>query len=628
MVEINISIPDKKIISDVKTKVKKIDQGRTVFKKQALINIMFLYGKHHFDMKSNYANLTSVEQRIVWEIEAIRKASNVRRVSNYILPLFRSLYSRLIRMKASVHAAPTTFTEKDRDAAKVATEVLEDFWETCNSGNIWLAQDFTGMQSIIMKLVLYMLSIGNGYMIPYYNPNAEAFVYDEMQKDVIYSDVGEAEVRVASPLNIFRDRFGRSITERRFISPEQVYYEYGKDVKPVQGENDLVESQIKRLLEGEINEEDEKEGVYVYTQYSLPNKEHKNGRMIVCTDNELLFNEDMPEELGKKIPVFNCKYQDLGFTSHSQGAIEQVVDLQQDYNETLTRISSYKKLLTGKLLNPRGSKLSTKYDDETGQILNYNKGFKPSYENGAVIPSYIINELMRIRRDMEDAMNSHDTSMGRPGGVKSGVAIDSLSENDFSMISPELITFEATLSKMCHCILGIVEKKYIEPRLIGITGEDMAYEVNHFKGSSVVGNRRISVKMGTGLPAARSERQQYILMLKKEGLISPDRAKKMLEFGDIDGAYTSLDEIGAKQDLLNIIENQGQVEVLAEPFEDHTIRLKVINDFRKGSRYARLEPDIREAIDDLAKQHQEFLLSEQEVSQGGMPAPAIPQQPQ
>ena len=108
---------DKSIIEEAKAKVKRIDDSRTEFKKQALINVMFLYGNHHFSMKRNYKNASRLEQRIIWEIEAIRKASDVRRVSNYILPLFRSLYSRLIRLKANVHVTPTTSTETDRDAA-------------------------------------------------------------------------------------------------------------------------------------------------------------------------------------------------------------------------------------------------------------------------------------------------------------------------------------------------------------------------------------------------------------------------------------------------------------------------------------------------------------------------------
>ena len=619
---------DKELIDQLKQNVKDIDRGRTEFKKQALINVMFLYGKQHLDLKSTYQNDTGLDQRIIWEIESIRKANNTRRVSNYILPLFRSLYSRLIRMKATINVNPLTTTERDRDAAKVSREIAENFFENCNQGNPWLSQEYTSMQPVLMKTVLYMLSLGNGYLFPYFNPKAETFVYDRGEERIFSADVGEAEVRVISPLNMFRDRFGRFFIERRFISKEQVFYEYDKEVKSTNTEKDLVEEQIRKFLTGEVDEGNDNDGVYVYTKFCLPEKKYSKGRFIVCTDNDILFNDNIPEEYGSIIPFFNCKYQDLGFTDNSQGAVEQVVDLQQDYNETLTRITSYKNNLSGKLLNPRGSKLSSKFDTETGQIINYNKGFKPSYESGAVIPSYIISELMRIRRDMEDLMNSHETSMGKPGGVKSGVAIDSLAENDYSMISPELITFEMTLSKFTECVVNIAQKKYIEPRVLSIAGDDMAYEVNSFVGKDAEGQKRVKIRMGSDLPQSRSEREDVIYTRLKLGLISPEQAKKSLEFADIND-MVPLDETGAKVDILNIVTGKEGIEVVAEPFEDHTIRLKVINDFRKGSRYAKLDEAKKQAIDDLAQQHQNFLLSEMQASQGmgqGLPAPAMPQQ--
>ena len=605
---------------------KKIDDGRSEFRKQALINVMYLYGRQHFKMKQRQDSVSDIDQRIIWEIEALRKASDVRRVSNYILPLFRSVWSRLLRLKANVHVNPLTSTERDRDAASVAQEAAEHFWETCNANDTWLSQEYVGMQAIISKIIPLMLTLGDSYLVPFFNPKATSRVYDKSKGDIIKSSVGEVEAMLFSPLNVFRDRFNRSIITRRHISPEQVMDEFGVKVKPGRIDEDLVEMQIRRLLEGSETEDQDDEGVYVYTKYSLPVGD-KEGKIVVCTDNEVLDETDLSDCYDGKIPVFRFSYQDLGFARNSQGAIEQVIDLQQDYNETLTRITSYKKLLCGKLMNPRGSKVSVRWDDETGQVVNYQQGFKPTYEPGAVIPSYIINELMRIRRDMEDAMNSHDTSMGRPGGVKSGVAIDNLSENDFSMIAPELVDLEKKLADFTKCALGIMEKKYTESRLLAISGDDMAYEVKSFIGKDLNGEKRIKVNMGSNLPQSPEKRQQYIDHMVEIGYITPQRGKELSALGDIEGAFKSLDVIGAKNDILNIIEDKG-VEVLAEPFEDHTIRLKVINDFRKGNRYAKLDEDMRAKVDDLAKQHQEYLLQEQEASKRlrvPMPGPAMPQ---
>jgi hypothetical protein len=624
--EVKTDIREKNVIDEIKSEVKRSEDGRQEYKQQALQNVLFLYGRQYSEFY-RHASGTELVDRIAAEIESSRNLKKIRRTSNYILPLFRSLYTRLTRQQANVQANPTTATEKDRNAAKISKEVAEDFWSNCNRHNPWMEDDMFGMQAVLMKLNLYQLTIGGGYLVPYFNPKAMTFVYNEQAKDAMESDVGEVEVRVEMPLNVYPDRFGRHIIVRRFISPEQVFYEYGVDKCEPQNEDDeLVVSQIMRILEGTPQQE-HKEGVYVYDKYCLPTNEYPKGRLVSVTDNKELRNQDLPEEYKMRKPLVGFKYQDFGFATHGQGAIEPAIDIQRDYNETLTRIAHYKRNLTGKVLVPRNANLSSKYDDNVGQIIYHALGYKPQFDPGAPIPAYFYKEIERIRRDMEDVMSAHDTSIGRvPTGVKSGVGIENLTELDTDQIAPELIMQERKLGYFMENVLDIIQARYQERRLLDISGEDMAYEVKSFIGSDLFGQKKVEVRLGSSLPTSKAERQSYILTMRKEGLISDDNAKKLLEFGDAEGVYKTLDETGAKSDILNIIEGNGIV--IAEPWEDHTIYLKVINDFRKGPIYTKLDDQRRGAINDLAKQHEDYLLREQEAARSvkpNMPAPAQPQ---
>ncbi len=641
---------DKTSISEITETIQKMNEARLAWNRQAMVNVMFLYGKQHFSL-SRPSSGPSVGQRIVWELENQKNKDAIRCTSNYILPLFRSVYSRLIRQKANVHAQPTTSTQDDRDAARISKEVAEDFWQNCNRNNPWLRSEFTGMQAVLMRLILYKMTIGVGHLVPYFNPKSKAFVYQApsqpgMKGDIFEADVGNAEVRVVSPLNMFRDRFNRFDIERRFISPEQVWYEYDKEVAPSDVDEDDTEVKIRRMLEGTDAEKMDKDGVYVYRKLCTPSKEYPKGRELICTDTEILYDAELPTEARQRIQNYEFRYQDLGFTRTGQGIIEQVVPLQQDYNFNLSRIKQHSKLMAGKILVPRGAdggnSISAKFDDIVGQIIYYTMGRKPTFEVPPAIPEHYYKNLMQIRADMEGLMNSHDVSMGRtPGQVNSGVGIQNLSEIDNSMISPELLMFEQKLGFFTEAVLDIAQEKYSEPRLLSISGEDMAFEVKSFLGSDLMGQKNIQIKMGSNFPLDPAARTQYILMLKKEGFVSPERCKELLEFNDVDGAFKSLDESGAKQDLLNIIEGQPVIEdkdlaqggtgVAVRDFEDHTIYLKVINDFRKGTHYAKLDPQIRANIDLLATIHQNYLLQEQQAAaQMGapLPPPAQPQQPQ
>lgn len=621
------NVVEKEDVSKVLETVHKINTAREKWNRQALINVMMLYGKQHFTGRRDNSGNATIGQRIVWELESAKKVGNIRRTCNILLPPFRSVYARLLRQKANVHAEPTTSTQKDRDAARVSKEVAEDFWDNCNRNNQWMRNDFTGMGAIFTKLIPYQMTVGLGYLLPYFNPKSMAFVYDERAKDIIEAEVGNAEVRVCSPLNMFKDRFNRFIIERRFISPEQVWDEYGVDVEPSEVDEDDEEVKIRRVLEGVESEKIEKDGVYVFRKLCLPTKEYPDGRELVIVNKESIYDSPLPSEARRRIQAYEFRYQDLGFSSGGQGIIEQCVDLQQDFNFTVSQISKHKKVMVGKILVPNNAGLKQKHDDNIGQIVYYNTGKKPTMEPPPTVPSYFYTELERIRDLVENLMNAHDSSMGRdPSQVKSGVGISNLAEIDNAQIAPELMMMEQKLGFFTEAVLDIIQEKYNERRVLSISGEDLAFEVKSFIGSDLFGQKNIIIKMGSNFPIDKTERTNYILMLKKEGFISTERAKELLEFTDIDGAFKSLDESGCKQDILNIIE--GNAEVIAEPFEDHTIYLKTINDFRKGTMYQQLPPEIRMRIDDLANQHQQMLLQEQQAAQqmgGPLPQAAQPQ---
>ncbi len=632
--------------ADITEFIHKTNESRLIFNRQAMVNIMFLYGKQHFSLTKGFQG-PSIGQRVVWELENAKNKDAIRCTYNYILPLFRSVYSRLIRQKANVHAQPTTSTADDRDAARVSKEVAEDFWQNCNRNNPWLRDQFTGMQAVLMRLILYKLTIGIGHLVPFYNPKSKAFVYRApsqpgMQGEVIESDVGNAEVRVVSPLDMFRDRFNRFSIERMFISPEEVEYYWDKKVEPSEVDEDDTAIKIRRMLEGTDAEKMDKDGVYVYRKLCIPTKEYPQGREFICTDKEDIFDGPLPTEARQRIQNYEFRYQDLGFVNGGQGIIEQAIPPQQDLNFNAGRIKQHTKLLAGKILVPKSAdgsnSISTKFDDIIGQIIFYTMGRKPTMETPPPVPDHYYKNIAMVKEFMEGLMNSHDVSMGRtPGQVNSGVGIQNLSEIDNSMIAPELIMFEQKLGFFAESVLDICQEKYQEPRLLSITGKDMAFEVKSFIGSDLMGQKNVQIKMGSNMPLDPKERTAYIIMLKDQGFISPDRCKELLEFNDVDGAFTSLDESGAKQDILNIIEGQPVVEdkeiamggsgVAVRDFEDHTIYLKVINDFRKSTHYADLTPEIRANIDLLATIHQNYLMQEAQAA-AELGAPLQSAQPQ
>lgn len=603
-----LNIQEKETVGALLQQVKDHDNSREKIKTQAFVNVMFLYGNHHFKI-SRRRGFDNIDDIIAYEVDRYFAKQKIKRTSNYILPLYRALLSRLLRMKANITCLPTTSTASDRDVARVSEQVLDDFWQNCNRNNHWYANEYSGMQSVITKLCNFMLALGIGYLEPYYNPKTKSMLYDRASGEIFEADVGEAEIRVHHMLNVYQDRYNRWSIVRRRISQEQVWDEFGIEVPPDLSEYDnTLDAEIERALYGDVyGDRAKQDGVWIYTKYWMPCKLYPKGQKFTCTDNKILEDlGELPTEYKMKNPVIEFRYQDLGFLGRGQGCIEQVIDLQQDYDFTITRISQVKKLMTGKLIAPKGSKIDKQWDSEVGQIISYEQGMAPQYVEPAQVPQYYYQELERIRKDMEDLMNSHDSSMGRPQtGDQSGVAIQGLSEIDNSMIAPELTTLEQKLGHASEMILNIAEWKYSERRLLTVSGDDLTAEVNSFIGSDLVGQKRVIVRMGSTLPDDLASRQIYINNLVKGGYLTMQRGKELMEMGDLDGIYRDLDEAGAKTDIMNIVEGNAQVQ--AEPWEDPTIRLKVINDYRKGNKYTLLPPQKKAMIDALATQYQQMV---------------------
>lgn len=610
---------DLQLIEDMKKDIKRVRDSRLEYERQWLVNIAFLFGKQHFNLQRK--PMATTEERIVWEMTDLERKKKTLRSSNYILPLFRSLLARMLMMKATIAVDATTGAERDKSAARVSQEAGNDFWMNCNKNNPQLCQDMGGMLLVQKRLFTYLLAVGNAYLLPYFNPKTEtkAFVNNRI---IPSSDIGEAEIKCFNPFDYFRDRGGRFIVTKEMMDPDWVYQQWGEKVDPDKMDMDDIEQQLLYILQNGSGQWDDKRAM-ILSKWVLPNKEHPNGQYIVASSKKILYKGDLPTEYKGRLPGAEYRFLDLMFGPYGQGMVEQVVNLQEEYNFTLSRICGYKKWMTGKIMIPRGSKLSNKWDDNLGQMIFYNQGNKPTYEEGSSAPDFLFKDLMRIRQDMEDITSVHDASQGKtPDQVKSGIAIENLSELDNTQLSPELMTIEQKHAYVMEQVFDIMENRYTVGHFMALTSDNIPAEVSSFIGSQIAGNKKIAVSLGSSLPASKTARQAYIANMLQMGLITPEKAKELSEFGDVEGIYTNLDEQAAKQE--NQIMLKPNYIVMAEPWEDHAIHLNVLHDFMKTPQFYALPDDQRQKYLDHEAEHQAYLLHESNAAPSG-PGPAGPQ---
>lgn len=603
---------DQDVIKDVFEKKSTIQQGRNIDEKQWLVNLAFLYGKQHF-IAENRKVTSGLEERIVWELKSEERKNKVKRSSNYILVLYRSLLSRLAMMESSVLVEPTTTDEKDKSAAEVAQEVLEDHWQMVNKNNPILSQDYSGMVLILSRLFSFVLATGRGYLHPHFNPKTVSKAF--LDSNTVDGEIGEVETTVIHQFNIYEDRLRRHLIEQIIMPVDDIKEQYNVDIKP----EDIIlsdsEQQLISMLEQSEAPAEYKDCVLVNKYWETPSSKHANGRFILLTQKKIILNEAIPPEYKNRIPYFSFNYLDLMLSFFPQGMVNPLISLQEEYNYTLTRLHSYKKWFAGKLKVPKKCKLETKYDDEIGQIIYYEHGLgEPHFDTPPTSEAvnFLLKDLDRIRRDMEDLAIVHDASIGRePGQVKSGVGIENLSNLDNSQLRPVLKHIEQKMSFYGETVLDIVEEKYLEPRLLAITGENLSADVATFKGENVAGNRRIKVNMGSALPASKVDRQTFLMGLADKGYIPRTKALELMEFGDLAGLYNTIDENAQKTEISEMLKG---VDVAPQEWDYHVTHLKVLEDFLKGRQFKKLDPQAQKLLLLHRHLHQKFLQLENQAA--------------
>jgi hypothetical protein len=624
-----IILPEEKETIDLyKKRVKDVQTQRASYEKQWLINVAFLFGKQYFTVEKK--PLSGLDERIVWELKSLERKKKTRCIANYILPLYRSLLARLLMMKANINVEPLTRSVRDIDSAKVAQEVLEDFWLCVNKNNAVLSQDSASMLGVLTKLFSYLLVVGQGFLKPYFNPKAMANVsFDNPmtgEKEIDAYEVGQVEVEVIHAFEGYFDPMKRWFIQKKVMDVDQVQDLYGVEVEKEDIGQTEVEKQLVTLLEQGTDTKTKYENACeVYEMYELPSGKYPQGRFVIGTGKKLILDTVLPEEYNGRIPVFKFNYLDFILAPYPQGMVEQIVGLQEEYNFTVSRLKEYKKWFAGKLKVPKNCKLESKYDDEVGQIIRYDPAFgEPHFESPPAPPQFLMEEVERIRRDMEDISSVHDTSMGRiPDQAKSGIAIENLTSLDNSQLMPVLTHIEQQLGFFCEMVLDIVEKRYTEERLLNITGDTLSAQVKTFRGEQVKGNRRVKISLGSGMPQSKEMRQQLIMTLVKEGYITKEKGLELLEFGDLEGLYVNVDETAQKGEIQSMIDGQ---EVMVNDWDNHTAHLKVLDDFLKSEQMKKTDPQALQLVLMHRQQHQQALTNEMQTA-ARMAAPPGPQGP-
>lgn len=549
---------------------------------------------------------------------------------NRILPTCQNRLAKLLKNEPRWEVAPNSADEDDKDAARLAEQVIIQLWEQL------------GINRKRPQLIMWTQQCGSSYLKACWDPTlGERKVMpvdkpDEKTGKVtrIYELVttGDIRVDVASFFEVFPDELAKSWDECKSIVQAKIrplsYFQdhYGEKGLMVKEEQCWLNSLQYEARINAMNTQTGSSGMSANQlkdcaierlYYEKPSKKHPMGRYIATANGVLLKDGTLPID---ELPFI--KFDDIvvGGKFNGEAIITHLRPLQDQINRGKTmRAAWLNTMLTGKWIAARGHNLAREsLNDRSQEIVEYDQlpnAPPPQGLTPPAIPQYAYEEEQTLKDDMNDTAGTNEASRGQlPSAQIPAIGMQLLVEQDDTRIGVETEQHEHAYADLGRILLKFVAKYYDMPRLLKITGQDLSYTIKEFKGADLKDSFDVKVKRGSIAPGSKTLKRQEIINLHQAGFFGNptdplvvQNTLSMLEYGSEYQAWkTQSLRMRQIQRGLDMIEKDGIKPPVSE-FDDHALWLKEFNDYRMSDKFLILDDQKKSLILEVMNEHADLL---------------------
>ena len=519
-----------------------------------LMNINFLMGNQYCELASN-GEIFDNGKQYYWQ---------QREVFNHIAPIIETRLAKFSRLKSRVSVRPATSDAADTNCAKFATRLIESVEEENNlkelihSACFWSEVTGTAFYKVVWNSEKGSLAAQDG-LEKIYEGDVEISVcppYEIYPDSIACSSVEECSSIIhakAYPINVIEDIWGVKVDGKEVsvinIDTALSGGGYGYNAHKLRAFSDL-----------------KKDHELVIERYTLPNKEHPDGRLTIIAGDKLLYDGDLPyqNQSGGKRGFPFIRQVALAQPSCFYGIsiIERLIPIQRAYNTVKNRKHEYlNRLSLGVMAVEEGSIDLDNLEDEglaPGKVLIYRQGSTPPMMmNPGTVPSEFRNEEDRLLAEFINISGVSDflSSSNIVSDNLSGVALSLLIEQDDTRLSITAEAIRNSVRKVGQHILRLYRQFATTKRLKRISGENGEIERLSFSGSDITSDDLVfdTENELNDTPANRKNMAIELLKLglltDENGNISPMTKNKILEimgFGNWETARC-LDDLHIKK---------------------------------------------------------------------------------
>lgn len=629
------------VLADIKQKFEKRRSERNLLELTWRLNINFFNGDQYTTINTFTNDIEETPLLVDWE---------ERNVFNEIAPTVETRLAILSKRKNNLKNRPASSSSSDRTSAKIGNKILASTKRRLGMGD--LQQEANLISSVngtaIFKTV-WDTSKGNVIGMTSRTIKEEEsldlalYEYENellgLEKDVVYQKIYEGDISTTlhSPFEIYPENVSKPLRGNRRImhvvlmSPDEVFDKWGIIEKGEEHDAYKILNSANKNYGGGISGRSFGKTfgitkiynqVRVYEEYELPTPRYPKGRLIICTDNNLLYYGSLPDALGENgeyIMPFDVQ-QSLktdGFFGRS--VIDRMIPLQINYNAIKNRKQDYINRVTiGVLTYEDGTLIDEDQIREEGiapgDMLAYQRGaHAPRFLETPTLPNdvHVEEEKILAAFDRFSGVSQLSKQSMVPTNVTSGLAIAGLAEQDDTRIGLEAENTKHCLSNVGRKWLVLYRNNVKYPRMVEDIGKNDEFEISQFVGNDLT-SFDVFVESEPEASDTLSQRRQKVIELLNAGLFNDTdtgnitnegriKVFEMLELGDWE-SFTESDD-----DQQRKASRENNAMVVSEPanireFDDDAMHISIHNNFRLKAEYEEALTKNPE-IDQLFEEH-------------------------
>lgn len=601
--------------------------------RQWLLNLAFLAGDQLVKVNRHTGMLdrTPVEYDPDWV---------VRIVDNRILPVYRTVTSKLGKNNPLPDAKAHSREDSDIQAARAAIKLEEYHWQQLK------------LDAIHPEMLSWLATTGNCFYKQFWNPKKGERIVDDDPRMLELMDsekglteqgvpqtednnpldkfidinTGDTDLILRTPFNVYPQPGKKRLADMTIIGDaevldaQDVYDIYGVEV---QGEKETkltaLNTNLESTLSGNNQSMEVSNPVTVKELYIMPCKRFTEGIKYRWAGGKMLGKPEKCRSIQEVFTHFGLLFVPGHFWY--KGIVDDLIPIQRRWNQLLSKIEMHNDYYNDPPIFYDSSRINV--DDWTSEPGSFIESLMQGTDlRGAVVPLQvptldpaIFKELEILDQQFEIIPVVNKVSFGKDtSNATSGKAINFLQEKDDDIVRPLISNIESGYAQVFKNDFKLCQENYDEDRGFAIVGEDNKVEWVDFKKADLKANVDITVEAGSAMPRSKAAQQTMVMDMLNAGFFTdprtgkPDFAKalKYMEFGSVDDIYqdNALDTNQAQRENERMKEGQ---EVTVEEWHNHEAHYYEHNRMRKTADYEQLSDDAKQMFNNHCLQHQEFM---------------------